>query len=121
MTSLTIPEERIRFAMLKTGEAVIARIGRDSVKEAQGAGLNVLTKENAAAFQMGGNWPHQNMHLHTGVPHGGLVEFHLRGWRVVDTCYDGAVSPVNGWATLPETPGLGYTPKDGIVREYAAE
>ncbi len=72
-------------------------------------------------MQMGGNWPHMNMHLHAGVPNGGMVEFHLRGWRVVETCSDGTVSPVNGWVTLPETPGLGYTPKEGIVREYAVE
>jgi peptide/nickel transport system substrate-binding protein len=46
MTYLIIPEESTRLAMLKTGEADIARIGRQSVKEALSAGLNVLTKGN---------------------------------------------------------------------------
>jgi peptide/nickel transport system substrate-binding protein len=49
MTYLLIPEESTRLAMLRTGEADIARIRRDRVKEALSAGLNMLTKENAAA------------------------------------------------------------------------
>ena len=72
-------------------------------------------------LQMGGNWPHINMHLHAGVPNGGTVEFHLKGWKVVETYSDGTPPPINGWATLPEAPGLGFTPKEGIVKEYAVE
>lgn len=30
-------------------------------------------------LEMGGNFPHLNMHLHAGVPNGGRVEFHLGG------------------------------------------
>jgi ABC-type transport system substrate-binding protein len=51
MTYLFIPEESTRLAMLKTGEADIARISREGVREALSVGLNVLTKENAFAFQ----------------------------------------------------------------------
>ena len=46
MTYLIIPEESTRIAMLRTGEADIARISREAVKEALSAGLNVITKEN---------------------------------------------------------------------------
>ncbi len=58
MTYLVIPEEVTRLAMLRTGEADIARIGREVVKEALSAGLNVVTKENAAAlfFQPNMQW-----------------------------------------------------------------
>ncbi len=47
MTYLIIPEEVTRLAMLRTGEADIARISRDAVKEVLDAGLNVITKETS--------------------------------------------------------------------------
>ncbi len=49
MTYIVIPEELARLAMLRTGEADIARISRDAVKDAVNSGLNVITKENGAA------------------------------------------------------------------------
>ena len=66
-------------------------------------------------LEMGGNFPHLNMHLHAGLPNGGRVEFHAGGWRIGETLFDGTPSPVKGWVTLPETPGLGFTPKSGIL------
>ena len=58
MTYLIIPEESTRIAMLKTGEADIARIGRDSVRDAQNAGLNVMIKQNGSVvyFQPNMQW-----------------------------------------------------------------
>jgi L-alanine-DL-glutamate epimerase-like enolase superfamily enzyme len=66
-------------------------------------------------LEMGGNFPHLNMHLHAGVPNGGRVEFHLGGWRIGEALFDGTPSPVKGWVTLPQAPGLGFTPKAGIL------
>jgi L-alanine-DL-glutamate epimerase-like enolase superfamily enzyme len=66
-------------------------------------------------LEMGGNYPHLNMHLHAGVPNGGRVEFHLGGWRIAEALFDGAVSPVSGWIELPRTPGLGLEPRSGIL------
>jgi L-alanine-DL-glutamate epimerase-like enolase superfamily enzyme len=66
-------------------------------------------------LEMGGNYPHLNMHLHAGVPNGGRVEFHLGGWRIGETLFDGVPAPVNGWIELPDRPGLGFTPKAGIL------
>jgi len=66
-------------------------------------------------LEMGGNYPHLNMHLHAGVPNGGRVEFHLGGWRIGEALFDGTPKPVRGWVTLPEAPGLGFTPKSGIL------
>ena len=40
---------------------------------------------------------------------------HWQGWKVVEALFDGAPGPVNGSVTLPETPGLGFTPKSGIL------
>ena len=64
---------------------------------------------------MGGNYPHLNMHLHGGVPNGGRVEFHWQGWKCVEALFDNAPGPVKGTLTLPEAPGLGFTPKTGIL------
>ena len=66
-------------------------------------------------LEMGGNYPPLNMHLHAGVPNGGRIEFHLGGWRVGEALFDGMPKPVRGWVTLPEAPGLGFTPKAGIL------
>jgi L-alanine-DL-glutamate epimerase-like enolase superfamily enzyme len=66
-------------------------------------------------LEMGGNYPHLNMHLHAGVPNGGRVEFHLGGWRIGEALFDGMPKPVKGWVTLPDAPGLGFTPKAGIL------
>lgn len=35
-----------------------------------------------------------------------------------EAVYQNTVRPVNGWVTLPDTPGLGFEPKPGIVQEY---
>jgi L-alanine-DL-glutamate epimerase-like enolase superfamily enzyme len=66
-------------------------------------------------LEMGGNYPHLNMHLHAGVPNGGRVEFHLGGWRIGEALFDGTPSPVKGMVTLPTAPGLGFTPKAGLL------
>ena len=67
------------------------------------------------SLDMDGNYPHLNMHLHAGVPNGGRVEFHLGGWRIGETLFNGAPAPFKGWVTLPQKPGLGFTPKSGIL------
>jgi len=66
-------------------------------------------------LEMGGNFPHINMHLHAGVPNGGRVEFHAGGWKIGEALFDGMPAPVKGWVTMPQAPGLGFTPKSGIL------
>lgn len=56
VTFRIIPEESTRIAMLKTGEADITRIGRERVKECLDAGLNVLSKKDAAIVQFQPNF-----------------------------------------------------------------
>jgi hypothetical protein len=55
------------------------------------------------------------MHLHGGVPNGGRVEFHWQGWKCVESTFDDTAGPVDGYVTLPTGPGLGFTPKAGIL------
>lgn len=77
----------------------------------------------AAAFNTqyanGGAWPHHNMHLHAGLANGSLVEYHS---VAVDCCklvFDGLPEPQNGVLTLPEQPGLGFTPNRARIAELA--
>ena len=71
-------------------------------------------------MSMGGNYPHLNMHLHGGVPNGGRIEFHLQGYQCTENLFDGVPFTKDGWLVLPEAPGLGFTPKDGIL-DYAVD
>ena len=66
-------------------------------------------------LNMGGNWPHINMHLHAGVPNGGRIEFHWQGWKIIEQYFDGAPLPDNGQVVLPETPGLGFNPNNVVI------
>jgi len=50
VTFMNVPEESTRLAMLKTGQADIARISRDKRKEMLDAGLNVISKKDAGGI-----------------------------------------------------------------------
>jgi L-alanine-DL-glutamate epimerase-like enolase superfamily enzyme len=88
---------------------------RDIGGYTQGAKAAGLAQAFNIPLAMGGNYPHLNMHLHGGVPNGGRVEFHWQGWKCVEALFDNAPGPVNGYVTLPAGPGLGFTPKPGIL------
>jgi L-rhamnonate dehydratase len=81
----------------------------------QGLKAAGLAKAFNIPLAMGGNYPHINMHLHAGVPNGGRIEFHLQGWPCTEAVFDNCPPPTNGRVKLPETAGLGFTPKDGIL------
>ena len=77
----------------------------------------------AQAFNVGlangGAWAPWNMHLHAGLAYGALVEQHYVATLVAEQLFDGLPRPVDGWLTLPETPGLGFSPRADAVREIA--
>lgn len=79
----------------------------------------------AAAFNVpianGGAWQYHNMHLQAGLANGSLVEIHYLAEELYRKVFDGMPVPENGWLDLPETPGLGFAPKPGAVREYAVK
>tara|TARA_R110002020_G_scaffold26460_21_gene85517 strand:+ start:681 stop:1886 length:1206 start_codon:yes stop_codon:yes gene_type:complete len=78
----------------------------------------------ASAFNIpianGGGWPFHNMHLHGGVANGGLVEYHHPAVVVCQQLFTGLPEPVDGYLTLPETPGLGFDLDRDAVAEFAA-
>ena len=88
---------------------------RDIGGYTQGLKAAAVAQAFNVPLAMGGNYPHINMHLHGGVPNGGRIEFHWQGWKCVEALFDNAPEPVNGTVTLPEAPGLGFTPKAGIL------
>jgi L-rhamnonate dehydratase len=77
----------------------------------------------AAAFNVpianGGAWQYHNMHLQAGVANGSLVEIHYLAEELYRRLYDGLPTAENGWLTLPEAPGLGFTPRADAVKEHA--
>ncbi len=79
----------------------------------------------AAAFNVpianGGAWQYHNMHLQAGLANGSLVEIHYLAEELYRKVFDGMPVPENGGLDLPETPGLGFTPKPDAVREYTVK
>jgi len=77
----------------------------------------------AAAFNVpidnGGAWPFHNMHLHAGLAHGGMVEYHYLAVELMGQLYRDLPRPENGFLTLPTAPGLGFEPDRDAIREIA--
>ena len=67
----------------------------------------------------GGAWAHFNNHLHAGLAHGGLVEYHYPAVKVCEASYGPLPAPAGGWLELPDTPGLGIAPDTARVKELA--
>ena len=76
----------------------------------------------AAAFNVpvanGGAWQYHNMHLQAGVANGSLVEIHYLAEELYRKVFDGMPVAEQGYLTLPETPGLGFTPRPDAVKEF---
>ena len=77
----------------------------------------------AAAFNVpidnGGAWPFHNMHLHAGLAHGGMVEYHYLAVELMRQLYRDLPTPEKGFLTLPTTPGLGFEPDRDAIRDIA--
>ena len=77
----------------------------------------------AAAFNVpidnGGAWPFHNMHLHAGLVHGGMVEYHYLAVELCRQLYKDLPTPEAGFLTLPTSPGLGFEPDLDAIREIA--
>ena len=77
----------------------------------------------AAAFNVpidnGGAWPFHNMHLHAGLAHGGMVEYHYLAVELMRQLYRGLPVPEKGFLALPTAPGLGFEPDRDAIREIA--
>ncbi len=77
----------------------------------------------AASFNIpianGGAWAFHNMHLQAGVANGTLVEHHYLAGEFCRRIYKDLPVPADGWLTLPQTPGLGFSPDRDALRELS--
>lgn len=75
----------------------------------------------ASAFNLpianGGAWPFHNMHLHAGLAHGGVVEYHFASVKACEAICGPLPAPVEGWLALPDQSGLGFSPDPDRVKE----
>ena len=67
----------------------------------------------------GGGYAEYNMHLHAGVANGGLVEWHLGAVALGKVLYDRLPEFEGDRLRLPETPGLGFSPRPEAIEEFA--
>lgn len=67
----------------------------------------------------GGAWPFHNMNLHAGVRNGGMVEYHLFAVECLKKLFKDVPEPENGWITLPDTPGIGFSLDTESLAELA--
>jgi L-alanine-DL-glutamate epimerase-like enolase superfamily enzyme len=78
-----------------------------------------MAEAHNVPIAVGGAWPHHNMHLHAGLAHGGLVEYHYAAILICDQIYPELPQPRDGWLHLTEAPGLGFAPDRARVKELA--
>lgn len=75
----------------------------------------------AAAFNLpitnGGGCPYHNAHLHAGLWNGGALEYQTSSAGACEIVYEGLPQPRDGWMTLSETPGLGFSPRPGVIAQ----
>ena len=67
----------------------------------------------------GGAFPFHNMHLHGGLAHGGLVEWHLAAVEMCRAIFTGLPDAEGETLRLPEKPGLGFDLDADALRELA--
>ena len=130
VTFRIIPEESTQIAMLRTGEANIARISRERVKECLDAGLNTISKKNAAIvmFQFNMQWTSPAFSdikfrkaLNLGVNREEIIK-HIFGGMVTPTpAFPGAnISGIRGIPVLKPYP---YNPEEArrMIKEGGYE
>ena len=66
----------------------------------------------------GGAWPFFNAHLQAGVANGGLVEWHYASVEACRLIYDDLPEARDGWFTMTEAPGLGFTLNTGRLENF---
>lgn len=67
----------------------------------------------------GGAFAHLNIHLHCGLAHGGMVEYHHAAVLVMERLFGPLSRPEAGLLAAPEAPGLGLVPDPAALRELA--
>ncbi|EKF19415.1 mandelate racemase/muconate lactonizing-like protein [Nitratireductor pacificus pht-3B] len=79
-----------------------------------------LAQAGNVAIDNGGAYPFHNMHLHGGLAHGGLVEWHLLSVELCKALFGGLPSRDGSKMALPDTSGLGFTLDAAALRDAVA-
>jgi len=85
-----------------------------------GAKIAALAQARNIQIANGGAFPFHNMHLHAGLAHGGMVEWHLISVEMCKALYSGLPRRQGSVLKLPDTPGLGFAADPAALREFAA-
>jgi len=84
-----------------------------------GAKVAAMAEARNVTLANGGAFPYHNMHLHAGLAHGGLVEWHLVAVEMCKAIFADLPEPEGETLRVPERPGLGFTLDLDAVREIA--
>jgi L-rhamnonate dehydratase len=85
----------------------------------EGAKVAAMAQAFNIPIANGGGWPFHNMHLQAGMANGSYVELHFRFWQIYRALFQSLPEPVDGWLTVPETPGVGLEPRPGAIQEFS--
>ncbi len=83
------------------------------------AKVAALAQARNVTIANGGAFPYHNMHLHAGLAHGGLVEWHLVAVEMCKAIFKGLPDATGETLRLPDLPGLGFTLDMDAVRDLA--
>ncbi|WP_118134692.1 mandelate racemase/muconate lactonizing enzyme family protein [Oceanicella sp. SM1341] len=111
-----------RFADLMDGGAVDVIQPNVTICGGLTAGAKVAAMAEARNIELanGGAFPFHNMHLHAGLAHGGLVEWHLISVEMCRALYRDLPERQGDRLRLPETPGLGFEADGAALRDFAS-
>jgi len=84
-----------------------------------GAKVAALAEARNVTLANGGAFPYHNMHLHGGLAHGGLVEWHLVAVEMSKPIFTGLPEAKGQTLALPDKPGLGFELDMAAVKELA--
>lgn len=101
--------------MIQPNVAIIGGITQGVKAAALAASFNVPIASG------GGSCPFHNAHLQAGVANGGKLEYQTSATSAYEPLFDGLPKIEDGWMTLPQKPGLGFTPNKDAIAEFSVK
>ncbi|APE43526.1 mandelate racemase [Sulfitobacter alexandrii] len=83
------------------------------------AKVAALAETRNVTLANGGAFPYHNMHLHAGMAHGGLVEWHLVAVEMCKAIFTNLPEADGETLRVPDRPGLGFDLDLAAVKELA--
>lgn len=101
--------------MIQPNVAIIGGITQGVKAAALAASFNVPIASG------GGSCPFHNAHLQAGVANGGKLEYQTSATGAYEPLFNGLPKIEDGWLTLSQKPGFGFTPNRDAVAEYTVK